>query len=88
MSGGDAGVGRAVAFQTDGPMAGLHQPTNAYPPFWPGIVILSQRARQIWRNDLVRLIGLTIYYLAIIVGLAILYGGAEYTPPPFIYQGF
>jgi hypothetical protein len=42
----------------------------------------------LWHNDIVRLIGLTLYYVAIIVGLAILYGGSEYTPPPFIYQGF
>lgn len=43
---------------------------------------------RVWSNDLVRLSLLTVYYLAIIVGLVVLYGGATYTPPPFIYQGF
>lgn len=33
-------------------------------------------------------VGLTLYYLAIIAALILLYGGRHYTPPPFVYQGF
>lgn len=52
------------------------------------LVAVRGRSHQVWSRDLVRLPALTIYYLAIIVALIILYGGATYTPPPFIYQGF
>ena len=45
-------------------------------------------ARRGWSHDLVRLSLLTLYFLAIIVALIVLYGGTTYTPPPFIYQGF
>lgn len=44
--------------------------------------------RRLWEIDLVRLVVLTIYYLAIIIALVVIYGGTHYTPPPFIYQGF
>lgn len=44
--------------------------------------------RRAWRNDVVRLLVLLLYYEGIIVGLVILYGGARYQPPSFIYQGF
>lgn len=46
------------------------------------------RARRAWRNDLVRLVVLLVYYEAIIAGLVILYGSSRYQPPGFIYQGF
>jgi hypothetical protein len=52
------------------------------------LVAVRGRSQQVWSGDLVRLPVLTIYYLAIIVALIILYGGATYTPPPCIYQGF
>ena len=42
----------------------------------------------LWQKDLLRLIILTLYYLAIIAALFYLYGDTTYTPPPFIYQGF
>ncbi len=45
-------------------------------------------ARRAWRNDLVRLLVLVLYYQAIIVGLIVIYGGSRYQPPGFIYQGF
>lgn len=41
-----------------------------------------------WSKDVVRLPVLTLYYLALIITLVVLYGGSHYTPPPFIYQGF
>jgi hypothetical protein len=31
---------------------------------------------------------LTVYYLAIITGLIILYGKGDFSSPPFVYQGF
>jgi hypothetical protein len=46
------------------------------------------RVQRLWALDGVRLVGLTLYYLAIAAGLIALYGGAHYTPPPFVYQGF
>jgi hypothetical protein len=52
------------------------------------LVAAKDLVHRVWSQDLVRLPVLTIYYLAIIVALIILYGGATYTPPPFIYQGF
>ena len=31
---------------------------------------------------------LTVYYLAIIVGLILMYGKGDFSTPKFIYQGF
>ena len=61
---------------------------NAPPAPSISLARLAARAKQLWRHDVIRLFGLTVYYLAIIAGLVILYGGAEYVPPPFVYQGF
>jgi len=36
----------------------------------------------------VRLAALTFYYLAIILGLILMYGKGDFSTPPFIYQGF
>jgi D-Ala-teichoic acid biosynthesis protein len=36
----------------------------------------------------VRLVGLTLYYLAILLGLVLLYGRGDFSTPPFVYQGF
>ena len=41
-----------------------------------------------WASDAVRLVGLTLYYVAIIAGLAFTHGGTGYRPPPFVYQAF
>lgn len=35
-----------------------------------------------------RVVALTFYYLAIIAGLVVLYGRGDFSPPPFVYQGF
>ncbi|MEO7319208.1 MAG: teichoic acid D-Ala incorporation-associated protein DltX [Chthoniobacteraceae bacterium] len=35
-----------------------------------------------------RVIALTFYYLAIIVGLIALYGRGDFSTPGFVYQGF
>jgi hypothetical protein len=40
------------------------------------------------RSPLGRLVLLTLYYFAIIVGLILLYGKGQLTPTEFIYQGF
>ncbi len=31
---------------------------------------------------------LTLYYLAILIGLLLLYGKGDFSTPPFIYKGF
>jgi hypothetical protein len=49
---------------------------------------LRESARRLWGNDWVRLVVLTVYYLAIMAGLIVLYGANTYTPPPFVYQAF
>jgi hypothetical protein len=43
---------------------------------------------EIYTNPWARTIFLVLYYLAILVGLVILYGKGNFTPTPFIYQGF
>lgn len=42
----------------------------------------------LYSNPTVRVIALTLYYLAIILGLIIMYGRGDFSTPPFIYQGF
>ncbi len=52
---------------------------------------LIHRMRSInifFANPWVRGILLTLYYLAIIVGLILMYGKGGFSTPPFIYQGF
>ncbi len=36
----------------------------------------------------VRFVALTAYYLAILLGLIALYGGGDFSTPPFVYQYF
>jgi hypothetical protein len=49
---------------------------------------VERRLRRAWESDTLRLIVLTVYYLAIIISLAVIHGTRQYTPPPFIYQEF
>jgi hypothetical protein len=49
---------------------------------------VEHRLRHAWESDTVRLVVLTVYYLAIIISLAVIHGTGQYTPPPFIYQEF
>jgi hypothetical protein len=42
----------------------------------------------VWENRWLRFVYLTMYYLAIVVGLIWLYGKGDFATPPFIYQGF
>jgi hypothetical protein len=44
----------------------------------------SKRFAQPW----LRIVALTIYYLAILVALVALYGQGNFSTPPFIYQNF
>jgi hypothetical protein len=39
-------------------------------------------------NPRFRFVVLTLYYLAILLGLLYLYGKGDFSTPPFIYQGF
>lgn len=39
-------------------------------------------------NPGLRLFLLTLYYLAIILGLILMYGRGDFSTPPYIYQGF
>ncbi len=43
---------------------------------------------EIYANSWVKTILLVLYYLAILIGLVILYGKGNFKPAPFIYQGF
>ena len=54
---------------------------------------LARRARaiaQAWRSPSSRARGLalTVYYVAVLIALLLIYGTNPPTPPPFIYQGF
>jgi len=49
-----------------------------FPPLIMGLVA----------NQWVRLTLLTLYYLAILVGLIALYGRGDFSTPPFVYQNF
>ena len=42
----------------------------------------------VYRNPVARGVFLTLYYLAILVGLALMYGRGDFSTVPFIYQGF
>jgi hypothetical protein len=48
----------------------------------------QQRLRRAWASNTMRLIVLTVYYVAIIMGVARIHGERQYKPPPFIYQEF
>jgi hypothetical protein len=48
----------------------------------------QERVRRAWASNTVRLIVLTVYYVAIIMGVARIHGERQYKPPPFIYQEF
>jgi hypothetical protein len=39
-------------------------------------------------HPLTRTVLLTLYYLAIIGGLAVIYGRGDFSTPPFVYQEF
>lgn len=39
-------------------------------------------------HPMARLVLLTLYYLGVIAGLIVIYGRSDFTPPPFVYQGF
>jgi len=39
-------------------------------------------------NPRLRVAVLTLYYLAIIAGLIVIYGRGDLSTPPFVYQGF
>ena len=42
----------------------------------------------LWAKSWVRSIALTLYYLAILFGLILIYGQGDFSTPPFVYQGF
>jgi hypothetical protein len=43
---------------------------------------------EVYRDPRGRVLLLTLYYLAIIAGLVLMYGRGEFVPHDFIYQGF
>jgi hypothetical protein len=53
---------------------------------------MFERTLALWTrwigNPWMRAITLTLYYLAILIGLILLYGQGDFSTPPFIYQGF
>ncbi len=52
------------------------------------LVRLWSGLRRVLHWPPVRLLLLTVYYLAVLITLLWMYGTSRYTPPPFIYQGF
>jgi hypothetical protein len=49
---------------------------------------ILERIRVLVTVPWVRTVALTLYYLAILLGLILLYGKGDFSSPPFIYQGF
>lgn len=43
---------------------------------------------ELYAKPWVRAAGLTLYYLAILVGLILLYRRGDFSTPKFVYQGF
>jgi len=56
-------------------------PATSGPETEPALVRIFGRG---W----VRTVWLTLYYVAIIFGLIVLYGKGDFSTPKFIYQGF
>ena len=44
--------------------------------------------QKFFTNPWIQGILLTLYYLAIIIGLILMYGKGDFSTPKFIYQGF
>jgi hypothetical protein len=42
----------------------------------------------LYANPWVRTVTLTLYYLAILLGLILMYGKGDFSTPSFVYQGF
>jgi hypothetical protein len=42
----------------------------------------------LYTNPWVRIISLTLYYVAILVGLILIYGKGNFSAPSFVYQAF
>ena len=40
------------------------------------------------QNSLIRFAALSLYYVAIVVGLILIYGKGDFSTPDFVYQGF
>ena len=49
---------------------------------------LTSFITKIYFNPWARSIFLALYYLAILVGLVMLYGKGDFSTPPYVYQGF
>jgi len=49
---------------------------------------VGRSARRGWASDSTRLVIRTLYYLAVIVAVALVQSHGHFTPPPFVYQGF
>jgi hypothetical protein len=50
--------------------------------------MLWERLRQLRASRRARVVGLTLYYLAIILGLFLAHLSPDYRAAPFIYQAF
>ena len=49
---------------------------------------LTQFITEFYRNPRGRVLLVSVYYLAILLGLVILYGRGDLSAPGFVYQGF
>ncbi len=52
------------------------------------IKFLMRSFKDLYNNPTWRVVLLTLYYLAIIAGLIVMYGRGNFSTPKFIYQGF
>ena len=65
--------------------------TRSADPSAAGVGVFTAAHRAVGRlaaDSRARGIGLTLYYLAIIAGLVLLYGRGDFSMPSFVYQGF
>ncbi len=49
---------------------------------------LTRSFTTVFTDPRTRVVLLTLYYLAIIAGLIVMYGRGNFTTPKFVYQGF
>jgi len=55
---------------------------------WLPEAVLDKTRHWLASHPQVRVAGLTVYYLAIIIALILLYGRGDLATPPFVYQDF
>jgi len=80
--------GRVEAIIAIPPSAWMSSLTPPVADGYMWIKRLTQFLSTLYHNPTFRIVLLTVYYLAIITGLIIMYGRGNFTTPKFVYQGF